>query len=214
MECQLFEDRRNVPLSEAVGSRQPGRTRPQIRRLRRIRCHREAHSRAGRRASRRPDPGWLPPLRWGQCGGVVAGDTMSTIGASGKASDGSSGGVWFISYAGAEWPGRRRSSRSGITETPIPAILSPLIVTDLFGLDDHAAREALLRAVIGPSRPVPAGRRPGRRGCCPGSAAQVPACRGVCRGCGISGPTAHPGNPVPGGAPARGRGSMPRLFKR
>ncbi|MFC8349544.1 FxSxx-COOH system tetratricopeptide repeat protein [Streptomyces sp. NPDC057280] len=46
-----------------------------------------------------------------------------------------------------------------IAKTPTPAILSSFIVTDLFGLDDQAAREALLRAVNGPSRP---GRAPGR----------------------------------------------------
>jgi len=47
-----------------------------------------------------------------------------------------------------------------IAQTPTPPILSPLIVTDLFGLDDQAAREALLRAVNGPSRPTRAPARP------------------------------------------------------
>ncbi|WP_331737257.1 toll/interleukin-1 receptor domain-containing protein [Streptomyces sp. NBC_00019] len=47
-----------------------------------------------------------------------------------------------------------------IAQTLTPAILSPLIVTDLFGLDDHAAREALLRAVNGLSRPDRAPSRP------------------------------------------------------
>ncbi|WP_405742491.1 FxSxx-COOH system tetratricopeptide repeat protein [Streptomyces sp. NBC_00028] len=47
-----------------------------------------------------------------------------------------------------------------IEQTSTPAILSPFIVTDLFGLDDHAAREALLRAVNGPSRPERAPARP------------------------------------------------------
>ncbi|OPG01670.1 hypothetical protein B1R27_36030, partial [Streptomyces sp. GKU 895] len=46
-----------------------------------------------------------------------------------------------------------------IAKTPTPAILSPFIVTDLFGLDEQTARDALLRAVNGPSRP---GRAPGR----------------------------------------------------
>lgn len=47
-----------------------------------------------------------------------------------------------------------------IAQTATPAILGPLIVTDLFGLDDHAAREALLRAVNGPARPDRAPARP------------------------------------------------------
>ncbi|SNX88764.1 tetratricopeptide repeat protein [Streptomyces sp. TLI_55] len=46
-----------------------------------------------------------------------------------------------------------------IAETTPPPVLSALGATELFGLDDHAAREALLRAVNGPSRP---GRAPGR----------------------------------------------------
>jgi len=41
-----------------------------------------------------------------------------------------------------------------------PPLLRPLIAPDLFGLDDHAAREALLRAVNGPSRPETAPARP------------------------------------------------------
>ncbi|WTV81000.1 toll/interleukin-1 receptor domain-containing protein [Streptomyces sp. NBC_00028] len=40
-----------------------------------------------------------------------------------------------------------------IAKTGTPAILSSLITTDLFGLNDHDAREALLRAVNGPARP-------------------------------------------------------------
>ncbi|MFC8349995.1 FxSxx-COOH system tetratricopeptide repeat protein [Streptomyces sp. NPDC057280] len=47
-----------------------------------------------------------------------------------------------------------------IAKTPIPAILSPFIVTDLFGLDEQTARNALLGAVKGPSRPVRAPARP------------------------------------------------------
>ncbi|MFC8350047.1 FxSxx-COOH system tetratricopeptide repeat protein [Streptomyces sp. NPDC057280] len=47
-----------------------------------------------------------------------------------------------------------------IAHAPTPPILSPLIVTDLFGLDDQAARESLLRAVNGPSRPGLAPARP------------------------------------------------------
>ncbi|MGW7210490.1 FxSxx-COOH system tetratricopeptide repeat protein [Streptomyces sp. NPDC054837] len=47
-----------------------------------------------------------------------------------------------------------------IAETTPPVILSSLLVPDVFGLDDHAAREALLRAVEGPSRPTRAPSRP------------------------------------------------------
>ncbi|MFC8350763.1 FxSxx-COOH system tetratricopeptide repeat protein [Streptomyces sp. NPDC057280] len=46
-----------------------------------------------------------------------------------------------------------------IADVTPPPVLRPLIASDLFGLDDQAAREALLRAVSGPSRP---GRAPGR----------------------------------------------------
>ncbi|MFC8350032.1 FxSxx-COOH system tetratricopeptide repeat protein [Streptomyces sp. NPDC057280] len=46
-----------------------------------------------------------------------------------------------------------------IAKSATPAILSTFIVTDLFGLDEQTARDALLRAVNGPSRP---GRAPGR----------------------------------------------------
>ncbi|MFF7452559.1 MULTISPECIES: FxSxx-COOH system tetratricopeptide repeat protein [unclassified Streptomyces] len=56
-----------------------------------------------------------------------------------------------------------------IAKTTVPAILSFLLAPDLFGLDDHAAREALLRAVEGPSRPRQAPPRP------PGMLAQVSA---------------------------------------
>ncbi|WP_323185099.1 FxSxx-COOH system tetratricopeptide repeat protein [Streptomyces sp. NBC_00140] len=47
-----------------------------------------------------------------------------------------------------------------IARTTAPAILSFLLAPDVFGLDDHAAREALLRAVEGPSRPDQAPPRP------------------------------------------------------
>ncbi|MEU5894395.1 FxSxx-COOH system tetratricopeptide repeat protein [Streptomyces sp. NPDC047461] len=47
-----------------------------------------------------------------------------------------------------------------IAETTVPAVLSALVAPDVFGLDDHAAREALLRAVEGPSRPTRAPSRP------------------------------------------------------
>ncbi|MDT7847856.1 FxSxx-COOH system tetratricopeptide repeat protein [Streptomyces justiciae] len=47
-----------------------------------------------------------------------------------------------------------------IAKTPTPAILSPFIVTDLFGLDEQTARDALLNAVTGPSRPGRAPVRP------------------------------------------------------
>ncbi|NNN38383.1 toll/interleukin-1 receptor domain-containing protein, partial [Streptomyces sp. S3(2020)] len=40
-----------------------------------------------------------------------------------------------------------------ITEVTPPAILRPLLAPALFDLDDQAAREALLRAVNGPTRP-------------------------------------------------------------
>lgn len=54
-----------------------------------------------------------------------------------------------------------------IAQTTVPAILSFLLAPDVFGLDDHAAREALLRVVEGPSRPDQAPPRP------PGMLAQV-----------------------------------------
>ncbi|MFI9835240.1 FxSxx-COOH system tetratricopeptide repeat protein [Streptomyces sp. NPDC051913] len=157
---------------------------------------------------------------------VVSGDTMGAIEASGSVSDGASGGVWFISHAGAdrawaewiawqlldagheveldcwdwgagdnfilkmnaaleqgrmlalfspayfeperfttpEWTAmlarQKQITSVRIAKTPTPAILSPFIVTDLFGLDDQAAREVLLRAVNGPSRPERAPARP------------------------------------------------------
>ncbi|MCX5357841.1 FxSxx-COOH system tetratricopeptide repeat protein [Streptomyces sp. NBC_00124] len=47
-----------------------------------------------------------------------------------------------------------------IAQTTAPAILSSLLALDLFGLDDHAACEALLRAVNGPARPATAPSRP------------------------------------------------------
>ncbi|WP_405653567.1 FxSxx-COOH system tetratricopeptide repeat protein [Streptomyces sp. NBC_00019] len=47
-----------------------------------------------------------------------------------------------------------------IAKTAPPAILSFLLAPDVFGLDDHAAREALLRAIEGPSRPDQAPPRP------------------------------------------------------
>ncbi|MCX5336502.1 FxSxx-COOH system tetratricopeptide repeat protein [Streptomyces sp. NBC_00140] len=56
-----------------------------------------------------------------------------------------------------------------IARTTPPAILSALLAPDVFGLDDHAAREALLRAVEGPSRPDQAPPRP------PGMLARVSA---------------------------------------
>ncbi|WP_327722794.1 FxSxx-COOH system tetratricopeptide repeat protein (plasmid) [Streptomyces sp. NBC_00490] len=40
-----------------------------------------------------------------------------------------------------------------IADTTPPPILRPLLAPALFGLDDHDAREALLRAVAGPNRP-------------------------------------------------------------
>ncbi|MCW8382438.1 FxSxx-COOH system tetratricopeptide repeat protein [Streptomyces justiciae] len=62
-----------------------------------------------------------------------------------------------------------------IAQTPTPPILSPLIVTDLFGLDDQAAREALLRAVNGPARPTRApGRPPGMLSRVGGSGPRLP----------------------------------------
>jgi len=49
-----------------------------------------------------------------------------------------------------------------IADVTPPPVLSPLIAPDLFGLDDDTAREALLRAINGPSRPsVAPGRPPG-----------------------------------------------------
>ncbi|MFF4277162.1 FxSxx-COOH system tetratricopeptide repeat protein [Streptomyces sp. NPDC001536] len=54
-----------------------------------------------------------------------------------------------------------------IAETTVPAVLSSLLAPDVFGLDDHAARQELLRAVEGPSRPLRAPSRP------PGMLAQV-----------------------------------------
>ncbi|MFF5494483.1 FxSxx-COOH system tetratricopeptide repeat protein [Streptomyces aquilus] len=49
-----------------------------------------------------------------------------------------------------------------VAETTPPPVLSSLSASDLFGLDEQTAREALLRAVNGPSRPVRApGRPPG-----------------------------------------------------
>ncbi|MEU5893078.1 FxSxx-COOH system tetratricopeptide repeat protein [Streptomyces sp. NPDC047461] len=51
-----------------------------------------------------------------------------------------------------------------IADTVPPPILRPLLAPDLFGLDDHAAREALLRAVASPARPsVPPPRPQGMR---------------------------------------------------
>ncbi|MGW7210492.1 FxSxx-COOH system tetratricopeptide repeat protein [Streptomyces sp. NPDC054837] len=51
-----------------------------------------------------------------------------------------------------------------IADTISPPILRPLLAPALFGLDDHAAREALLRAVAGPDRPsVPPPRPQGMR---------------------------------------------------
>ncbi|WP_179851410.1 toll/interleukin-1 receptor domain-containing protein [Streptomyces sp. TLI_55] len=47
-----------------------------------------------------------------------------------------------------------------IAKATPPPVLRPLIAPDLLGLDDHAAREALLRAVNGPSRPNGAAPRP------------------------------------------------------
>ncbi|MEU9918080.1 FxSxx-COOH system tetratricopeptide repeat protein [Streptomyces sp. NPDC051001] len=47
-----------------------------------------------------------------------------------------------------------------IAKTTTPAILSSLLAPDVFGLDDQAAREALLGAVEGPSRPTRAPSRP------------------------------------------------------
>ncbi|MFF7446022.1 MULTISPECIES: FxSxx-COOH system tetratricopeptide repeat protein [unclassified Streptomyces] len=47
-----------------------------------------------------------------------------------------------------------------IAEAIPPAILSFLLAPDLFGLDEHTASEALLRAVEGPSRPQQAPPRP------------------------------------------------------
>jgi hypothetical protein len=47
-----------------------------------------------------------------------------------------------------------------IAKATPPPVLRPLIAPDLFGLDDHTAREALLRAVKGPSRPGTAPPRP------------------------------------------------------
>ncbi|NUS29663.1 MAG: tetratricopeptide repeat protein [Streptomyces sp.] len=62
-----------------------------------------------------------------------------------------------------------------IAQTPTPLILSPLIVTDLFGLDDQAACEALLRAVNGPARPTRApGRPPGMLSRVGGSGPRLP----------------------------------------
>ncbi|MBE8477479.1 FxSxx-COOH system tetratricopeptide repeat protein [Streptomyces justiciae] len=62
-----------------------------------------------------------------------------------------------------------------IAQAPTPPILSPLIVTDLFGLDDHAAREALLRAVNGLARPTRApGRPPGMLSRVGGSGPRLP----------------------------------------
>ena len=59
-----------------------------------------------------------------------------------------------------------------IAKTTLPAILSSLLVPDVFGLDDQAAREALLRVVEGPSRPTRAPSRP------PGMLARVgPLCQ-------------------------------------
>ncbi|MFI9832726.1 FxSxx-COOH system tetratricopeptide repeat protein [Streptomyces sp. NPDC051913] len=49
-----------------------------------------------------------------------------------------------------------------VADTTPPPVLRPLIAPDLFGLDEQAAREVLLRAVKGPSRPERApGRPPG-----------------------------------------------------
>ncbi|SNX88164.1 TIR domain-containing protein, partial [Streptomyces sp. TLI_55] len=49
-----------------------------------------------------------------------------------------------------------------IAEVTPPPVLRPLIAPDLFGMDDHTARETLLRAINGPSRPsVAPGRPPG-----------------------------------------------------
>ncbi|MEU5324590.1 FxSxx-COOH system tetratricopeptide repeat protein [Streptomyces sp. NPDC021056] len=51
-----------------------------------------------------------------------------------------------------------------IAEATAPAILSSLLAPDLFGLDDHEARQVLLRAVNGPTRPgTPPLRPPGMR---------------------------------------------------
>ncbi|MFF7452373.1 MULTISPECIES: TIR domain-containing protein [unclassified Streptomyces] len=47
-----------------------------------------------------------------------------------------------------------------IAEVTPPAILGSVLAPDLFGLDDHDAREALLRAVAGPARPSVAPPRP------------------------------------------------------
>ncbi|WUE87829.1 FxSxx-COOH system tetratricopeptide repeat protein [Streptomyces sp. NBC_00490] len=47
-----------------------------------------------------------------------------------------------------------------IAQATVPAILSFLLAPDVFGLDEHAAREALLRAIEGPSRPTRAPSRP------------------------------------------------------
>jgi hypothetical protein len=48
-----------------------------------------------------------------------------------------------------------------VAEVVSPAILRPLIVRDLFGLGEEAARRALLEAVSGPSRPTVAPSFPG-----------------------------------------------------
>ncbi|MFC8350766.1 FxSxx-COOH system tetratricopeptide repeat protein [Streptomyces sp. NPDC057280] len=62
-----------------------------------------------------------------------------------------------------------------IAQAPTPPILSPLIVTDLFGLDDEAACKALLRAVTGPARPTRApGRPPGMLSRVGGSGPRLP----------------------------------------
>ncbi|MCX5327867.1 FxSxx-COOH system tetratricopeptide repeat protein [Streptomyces sp. NBC_00140] len=47
-----------------------------------------------------------------------------------------------------------------IAQTPIPAILSSLLAPDLFDLDDREARQVLLRAVNGPTRPGTSPPRP------------------------------------------------------
>ncbi|MCX5357193.1 FxSxx-COOH system tetratricopeptide repeat protein [Streptomyces sp. NBC_00124] len=49
-----------------------------------------------------------------------------------------------------------------VAEVTVPTILGSVLATDLFGLDDHDAREALLRAVKGAVRPTtPPARPPG-----------------------------------------------------
>ncbi|MEU5324591.1 FxSxx-COOH system tetratricopeptide repeat protein [Streptomyces sp. NPDC021056] len=47
-----------------------------------------------------------------------------------------------------------------VAEVTSPAILGPVLAPDLFGLDDHDAREALLRAVNGAARPTTPPMRP------------------------------------------------------